>query len=105
MGDPNVQIRNEPHIGVTERFNEELVNKNGDILKTLYAEKNMRINNYLHNITTNDTRCKSNRATVSLIEMDYKAAMTFKTHCIHRFNIEPVVEQNTMQLSRNRLKE
>lgn len=45
IGDLNGRIGNEPVIGVIQRFNENLVNGNGDLLTTFCAVNSMGINN------------------------------------------------------------
>lgn len=45
MGDLNARVGNEPLGGVTQRFNEEVMNDNGDLLKAFCAVNALRINN------------------------------------------------------------
>lgn len=45
MGDLNARVGNEALTGITQRFNEEEVNENGELLKSLCAANTLRINN------------------------------------------------------------
>lgn len=45
MGDLNSRIGNKPIPGVVQRFNEEVINNNGEMLIALCAQNELRINN------------------------------------------------------------